>query len=761
MAAAALFSSAASLTYTQRPVTVDGGGWVTGIAAHAASGLLYCRTDVGGAYRSDDGGASWVWLSGAINGLDVWSTRGLALNESDATGLTVLVAVGGRDDPPAPGAGVWKSTDGGSSWRQTLSSVAFSGNGDARQASPALVVDEARPWRVWAAAQRGLFLSVDGGESFAPVASFNARQDLYNGSDSSRFAMAFVALVPPRAGGGGVDPALAGHVVVAAKGMRGLAVSTDDGATWALAAANASLAQPWRLLRYPNGTSFLGTDNRVLRVTAGPGGWADVGGWQLADRTPRGPAEGSWMSVDAPLGFADGAPLVVASSYQASLYTSADGGLTWRGRNTTVAANFPVWWTSFPGNQFVPWGRNGVVVSSRAPPGTWLIASGFGVLASRDEGDSWAFSSGGIGEVCVLRCHSHPVRAGYTFCGAEDLTGFTVADGGASGRAETAVFAREPAYWAVDFGKGAAWTDPASGSRGLSFAGDAQMDGEMGQWITWPDPAQNVSFSPIRDVPGALNNVSIQLVDLFQSPDDPLDLLLVGAWGWFGPWNASMPPWAYSGGVVRSRDGGASWQHVKSPPPSGFGGITEVSWGQIQADGGDPDARWWALCNIGIFVSRDRGETWNETTDWMWSLQAVAPDAVSGAGAVFALVSTNLGWAPPPNGTALRRTRDFGATWDVLGNFSVYGNAPGFPFPCIAAHASGRVAVLANGPGDALPHVWVSVDAGLQAWTVVDDAARGEYLAPGVTGLHFDAHDATLLYVSTGGRSLVVVKLDQ
>jgi hypothetical protein len=30
-----------------------------------------------------------------------------------------------------------------------------------------------------------------------------------------------------------------------------------------------------------------------------------------------------------------------------------------------------------------------------------------------------------------------------------------------------------------------------------------------------------------------------------------------------------------------------------------------------------------------------------------------------------------------------------------------------------------------------------------------------------VDGLHFDAHDATLLYVSTGGRSLVVAKLDQ
>ena len=222
-----------------------------------------------------------------------------------------------------------------------------------------------------------------------------------------------------------------------------------------------------------------------------------------------------------------------------------------------------------------------------------------------------------------------------------------------------------------------------------------------------------------------------------------------------------MPPWSYSGGVVRSRDGGASWQHVKQVPQSGFGGITEVSWGQLQPDGGDADTRWWALCNIGIFVSRDRGESWNETTNWMWSLQAVAPDAKTGAGAVFALISTNLGWAPPANGTALRRTRDFGVTWDVVGNFSVYGNVRGYPFPAIASHPSGRLAVLANGPGDEIPHIWVSVDAALSTWTLVDDAARGEYLAPGVTGLHFDAHDATVLYVSTGGRSLVVVKLSE
>ena len=91
------------------------------------------------------------------------------------------------------------------------------------------------------------------------------------------------------------------------------------------------------------------------------------------------------------------------------------------------------------------------------------------------------------------------------------------------------------------------------------------------------------------------------------------------------------------------------------------------------------------LCNIGVFLSRDRGETWRETnlTGQMWSLQAVAPDATSGKGAVFVLVSTNNAYGPL-NGTALQRTRDYGASFTVEGNFSVYANVPGYPFPAIA-----------------------------------------------------------------------------
>ena len=47
--------------YAWRNVTIGGGGFVTGLLFHPREkNLLYARTDVGGAYRSDDAGKHWT-----------------------------------------------------------------------------------------------------------------------------------------------------------------------------------------------------------------------------------------------------------------------------------------------------------------------------------------------------------------------------------------------------------------------------------------------------------------------------------------------------------------------------------------------------------------------------------------------------------------------------------------------------------------------------------------------------------------------------
>jgi hypothetical protein len=820
--------------YEHRVVGFDGGGWVTGLELHAATGIVYARTDVGGAYRSDDGGGNWTWLTGNIYAGEVWSTHGVASNQSDPTGMTVLLGIGyGRATNTS---GVYKSTDGGRTFRHTLTGVCFNGFHAVRHSSSVLSIDEARPWRVWAATTQGVWRSEDGGETFSPVLGFNTMSPWFNASDSAN-AQAFVSLVPPAAGPGGpVDPALASHVVVGGQTF-GLAFSADDGETWVkllpaamaettTAAAAAAVAgpgavltslpvpvtSPWRFHRMPNGTSFFATEGDpgvtlhgrrrglrraqadaatasssppyVFRVDAPV--WADPSTWTFTDITPPPPAAqpllGGCNLVDTPLGYDD--ILTVACSYGEAIYTSGDSGTTWTNLNSTLSYNLPCWW--YPGDPLIPWGRNKIVVS-RQNPSRWVLASGFGVIASDDGGHTWGQSSDGIAEVVVENCQSHPFLPNNTFCGVEDLAGFLIGDGGLSGRPVASAFAAAPYFWALDFGKGAAvWTNRTHvGPDGvlhpdLSFAGGAKepVNGP-GTWIVWPDPA-NVSsvasMTTIANMTGVLAGLAdLEFVDLLQSPDDFDDVLLgVGrGFGYFAPWNSSMPLSEYTGGVVRSRDGGASWQHVAQQPQFGSNGNAWSEYRALVLDGGDVDTRWWGLASSGLYISRDRGEHWELTATQPVGEEgeggsdaassnnpnpiAVAPDASAasgGPGHAYVLTAST-------SGRALQHTSDYGATFTVVGSFGYpVAEDPYAPYPYIATHPSGRVAIIASALGDdpSAPHIYVSVD-GCDTWTVVDRAEDGQYLGFGVAGLTWDAMDPTLLYVGTQGRSLTVVKM--
>ena len=125
-----------------------------------------------------------------------WETQGIAVNQSDDSGLTVLFSVGNGD--VAPSSGVYKSTDGGITWVRTLSGVAANSNCYTRHGSPSLTIDASRPSRVWAALQQGLWRSDDGGESWSPVSAFNSAS-FYNGSAFGEHGVSVVVHVLWRA----------------------------------------------------------------------------------------------------------------------------------------------------------------------------------------------------------------------------------------------------------------------------------------------------------------------------------------------------------------------------------------------------------------------------------------------------------------------------------------------------------------------------------------------------------------------------------
>ena len=128
-----LFAQLIPGTFSQ--IQTHGGGWQTGFAQHP-EGRLYCRTDVGGIYRSDDFGDSWTFLSNNFTTPAPLLVHGLAVSPSDAD--IVLFGGGASYTANDPNRRIWKSTVGGSTWRQVLGTVNFSGNDVERHGGEAL-----------------------------------------------------------------------------------------------------------------------------------------------------------------------------------------------------------------------------------------------------------------------------------------------------------------------------------------------------------------------------------------------------------------------------------------------------------------------------------------------------------------------------------------------------------------------------------------------------------------------------------------------
>jgi len=90
LALLSLGASGWSAAYTFKDVVVEGGGYVPAFVYHPnSSGLLYCRTDMGGAYRWDPTNSVWIPLTDfiTIDNEDSLGMLALALDPNDATRL--------------------------------------------------------------------------------------------------------------------------------------------------------------------------------------------------------------------------------------------------------------------------------------------------------------------------------------------------------------------------------------------------------------------------------------------------------------------------------------------------------------------------------------------------------------------------------------------------------------------------------------------------------------------------------------------------
>jgi len=223
-----------------KSVVIGGGGYVPGLITHPTiKGLMYARTDMGGAYRWNPASSSWIpitdWVtSGASNDMGVLS---IALDPRDGSRVALLT---GKYTASWGGMGsVLVSVDTGRTFRRTAVHMKVGGNEVGRNAgermawdpnnSDALYIANSSWDSVYYGAtavtttfKGGIWRSVDGGRTFDSLKTAPTGSGL------------FVVLDPASGKVGTLTKTLYASVDKSRGTLPGIWRSTDAGATWSL-----------------------------------------------------------------------------------------------------------------------------------------------------------------------------------------------------------------------------------------------------------------------------------------------------------------------------------------------------------------------------------------------------------------------------------------------------------------------------------------------------------------------------------------------
>ncbi|HEY9047057.1 MAG TPA: T9SS type A sorting domain-containing protein [Ohtaekwangia sp.] len=151
--------------YSWKNAPIGGGGFVTGIITHKTSGDMYCRTDVGGAYRWDAANSKWVqlmdWINESENGFI--GVEALALDPQNPNNIYMLCGTSYINNGRTA---ILKSTDKGKTFTYTDVTSKFKahGNGNGRGNGERLAVDPHNSNILYCGTRaNGLWKSIDAG----------------------------------------------------------------------------------------------------------------------------------------------------------------------------------------------------------------------------------------------------------------------------------------------------------------------------------------------------------------------------------------------------------------------------------------------------------------------------------------------------------------------------------------------------------------------------------------------------------------------
>jgi photosystem II stability/assembly factor-like uncharacterized protein len=310
-----------------------------------------------GIYKSTDAGQTWKFI-GLYNAGQIGAVRIHPTNPN-----IVWVSAVGDIFKSNEERGVFKTTDGGQTWRKVLflSNKVGAMDVELQPGNPDVVyawlsVLERKPWTIISGSlDGGFYKSTDGGEHFTKIT---------NGLPGELIGKANLAVTPAKP-----DRI---YALVEAKPGGGLYVSNDAGQSWVLVNSQASLIQ--RPFYY----TTLGADPVNAEIVyAGAEGFfksTDGGKSFSAFRTPHGDNHDIWINPK------DNQLMIQSNDGGASI--STDGGRTWSTQMNQPTAEIYGVWTD---NQF-PYKLYGaqqdnttLIISSQADPnntGDWRTGPG-------------------------------------------------------------------------------------------------------------------------------------------------------------------------------------------------------------------------------------------------------------------------------------------------------------------------------------------------------------------------------------------------
>jgi photosystem II stability/assembly factor-like uncharacterized protein len=237
--------------YVWKSVAINGGGFVTGLVfSNVDPGVLYARTDIGGAYRYDPTARSWVPLTDFVSRKDQ-SYMGIESIAADPVNADrVYMAVGMYAQSWAGPGAFMRSDDRGASWQVTpMGSLQMGGNDLGRSNGERLaVVPNAPKILLFGSRRHGMWKSSDEAETWSPLETFPVRED------PNGLGIPFVLF--ERSSGKPGEPSKVIYAGVSRK-EQNLYRSSDAGQTWQLVPKQPSGFLPSRAALDRDGTLYV------------------------------------------------------------------------------------------------------------------------------------------------------------------------------------------------------------------------------------------------------------------------------------------------------------------------------------------------------------------------------------------------------------------------------------------------------------------------------------------------------------------------